>query len=66
MADHSPQGEPAEKIKCGPTAATPHADPAVASSVPPSRIEADQLSPEEQMALFEKELKEKDWGHQPC
>ena len=26
----------------------------------------DQLSPEEQMALFEKELKEKDWGHQPC
>ena len=24
------------------------------------------LSPEEQMALFEKELKEQDWGHQPC
>jgi hypothetical protein len=24
------------------------------------------LTPEEQMALFEKELKEKDWGHQPC
>ena len=21
---------------------------------------------EEQMALFEKELKENDWGHQPC
>jgi len=27
---------------------------------------ADQLTPEEQMRLFEKELKEKDWGHQPC
>ena len=26
----------------------------------------DLLTPEEQMALFEKELKEKDWGHQPC
>ena len=25
-----------------------------------------QLTPEEQMALFEKELKETDWGHQPC
>ena len=27
---------------------------------------ANQLTPEEQMALFEKELKENDWGHQPC
>ena len=25
-----------------------------------------ELTPEEQMALFEKDLKEKDWGHQPC
>ena len=25
-----------------------------------------ELTPEEQMALFEKELKESDWGHQPC
>jgi hypothetical protein len=24
------------------------------------------LTPEEQMALYEKELKETDWGHQPC
>ena len=24
------------------------------------------LSEEEQMALFEAELKENDWGHQPC
>jgi hypothetical protein len=27
---------------------------------------AGKLTPEEQMALFEKELKENDWGHQPC
>ena len=27
---------------------------------------ANKLTPEEQMALYEKELKENDWGHQPC
>jgi|GEM_PF-6640507 len=30
--------------------------------VPP----ASELTPEEQMARFAKELQEKDWGHQPC
>ena len=25
-----------------------------------------KLTPQEQMALFEKDLKENDWGHQPC
>jgi hypothetical protein len=24
------------------------------------------LSPEEQLARFEEDLKENDWGHQPC
>jgi hypothetical protein len=24
------------------------------------------LTPEQQMAAFERELKETDWGHQPC
>jgi len=27
---------------------------------------AKSLTPDEQMALFEKDLKENDWGHQPC
>jgi hypothetical protein len=27
---------------------------------------ANPLTPAEQMALFEQELKENDWGHQPC
>jgi hypothetical protein len=27
---------------------------------------ANGLTKEEQWALFEKELKESDWGHQPC
>lgn len=25
-----------------------------------------ELTPEEQMALYEEDLKETDWGHQPC
>ena len=25
-----------------------------------------KLTPEEQMALYEEDLKETDWGHQPC
>jgi len=28
--------------------------------------EAKELTPEEQMALYEESLKESDWGHQPC
>ena len=27
---------------------------------------ATELTPEEQMARFEEDLKESDWGHQPC
>ena len=32
-------------------------------SIPP---EIKQATPEEQMEAFEKDLKENDWGHQPC
>jgi hypothetical protein len=35
-------------------------------STPAESKPVSQLTPEEQMALFEKELKETDWGHQPC
>ena len=31
-----------------------------------SETDPRKLTPEEQMALFEKDLKENDWGHQPC
>jgi hypothetical protein len=37
-----------------PAISTPEAAPAAA------------LTPEEQMALYEQDLKENDWGHQPC
>jgi hypothetical protein len=37
------------------------------NAVPPNETTPPgQLSKEEQWALFEKELKESDWGHQPC
>lgn len=29
-------------------------------------IDPSNLTPEEQMARFEEQLKEDDWGHQPC
>ena len=35
-------------------------------TLPPADVAAKKLTPEEQMALFEKDLKENDWGHQPC
>ena len=31
-----------------------------------SPIDPARLTPEEQMALYEEDLKEHDWGHQPC
>ena len=47
------------------TAATkPPPTPPAASAEPAPA--PNPLTPEEQMALFEKELKETDWGHQPC
>jgi hypothetical protein len=35
-------------------------------AVPGGETSPSQLTKEEQWALFEKELKESDWGHQPC
>jgi len=44
---------------------SPSASAPVTSTAPDSAPAA-SLTPEEQMALFEKDLKENDWGHQPC
>jgi hypothetical protein len=45
----------------------PPPNPGDANSAPtPESAAPEQLSKEEQWALFEKELKESDWGHQPC
>ena len=39
----------------------PAAEPAAATEKP-----AKALTAEEQMALYEQDLKENEWGHQPC
>jgi hypothetical protein len=38
----------------------------VNSAAPKEPAASEPLTKEEQWALFEKELKESDWGHQPC
>jgi hypothetical protein len=45
---------------------TPGAPRDAESETSPATEPAKPLTPEEQMALYEKELKESDWGHQPC
>ena len=51
-----------KKPEGSPKSATPPAGDALA--VPPDPKK--ELTPEEQMALYEEDLKETDWGHQPC
>jgi len=62
---NEPQANPGPKL---PAPATSAAPAAAAASVPikSEAIATPALTPEEQMALYEKELKETDWGHQPC
>ena len=41
---------------------------APAATVPPAPpvVAPEKLTPEEQMELYAKDLKNNDWGHQPC
>lgn len=55
--ESDPQPEPSSP----PAAATSPAAPGAGDPKP-----ADALTPEEQMERFAQELKETDWGHQPC
>jgi hypothetical protein len=57
----SPAAQPLPASAPPPTSPAPA--PASGGETPPP---AASLTPEEQMALFEQELKETDWGHQPC
>jgi hypothetical protein len=41
-------------------------DPKVTEKEPAPAGSEKVLSPEEQMEQFEEDLKENDWGHQPC
>jgi len=49
----------------------PQPDPAgtgadAPANVPPKAGDPQRLTPEEQMARYEEDLKENDWGHRPC
>jgi len=66
-SDQPPPRKARPKSAAGQPGKTP--PPAVSSPAgasDPAVAPANSLTPEEQMALFEKELKENDWGHQPC
>jgi hypothetical protein len=67
MTDQQRTEEPLQKLD-NDTATTPKLPPACNADVPPVREPATskKLTEDEQMALYEKELKENDWGHQPC
>jgi hypothetical protein len=59
MSEPKPQNNP-------PSNQVPAKAGEVASESPDDVPTPGQLTKEEQWALFEKELKESDWGHQPC
>ena len=57
MTQPEQTGDPRSELPAGSDAS----DSGVPEAAPPKK-----LTVEEQMALYEKELKEGDWGHQPC
>ena len=61
-----PEKDPRTAKGAGPGDPPAAALPTAECTPQPNPAEAPKLSPEEQMALFEKDLKENDWGHQPC
>jgi hypothetical protein len=61
-----PDESPRESAPPAPVTQTVSSASATPPSPPAETALANKLTPEEQMALFEKELKETDWGHQPC
>jgi len=63
-ADFSPVSNEARIAKKSET--SPPAVPPPKSAGPIPTDTAKKPTAEEQMALYEKELKDNDWGHQPC
>ncbi len=56
-AEASTSHEAAPELRAGGGAGDPPSDDSAKEK---------KLTAEEQMALYEKDLKENDWGHQPC
>jgi hypothetical protein len=62
MTDEPATGKAQAKTSQANAAKAP--EPVASDSTAPSAEK--KLTAAEQMALYEKELKENDWGHQPC
>jgi hypothetical protein len=65
ISEQTPQEQPRH------VAGMPAAKASSSAILPPGSPVQDKepssrLTPEEQMELYEKSLKETDWGHQPC
>jgi hypothetical protein len=64
MAEQPQTGEAGIPVTPTPQQADVSATPDAPAKEPPATVKP--LTPEEQMALYEEQLKEDDWGHQPC
>jgi hypothetical protein len=64
ISDDKIKDQPSPTVNTGqPSNVTPVAP---APALTAGSTEPRKLTPEEQMALYENDLKENDWGHQPC
>ncbi|MBM3877438.1 MAG: hypothetical protein FJ386_12050 [Verrucomicrobia bacterium] len=61
-----PTGDPKESAAPAPGSSPNGRHPAAPDAAGVSGVPTKELTPEEQMALYEADLKENDWGHQPC
>ncbi len=63
----APKPTPATSLPADPTATAAAAkSPTPLNIASEHPVDPSKLTAEEQMALYEKDLKENDWGHQPC
>lgn len=67
-SEQTPEKQTTTPVAPMPSSVLPPVPALTASDAPAAHppASANALTPEEQMALFEKDLKENDWGHQPC
>ena len=66
MTDDKQPGAPGGQPKGPPPGGQSPGSPPSGGQPQGSPAAAKPLTPEEQMALYEEDLKENDWGHQPC
>ncbi len=66
MTDEQPKEPTRPETAEGGMTSKPPNETTVNASASNKQKDVSKLSAEEQMALFEKDLKENDWGHQPC